>query len=359
METIFDPDFADYSPNHYGLGFFAAIAVEAQGVTIDLNGFTLEQSAEHALMQRFFALIELANAPFIQSVGPAQFVGATETFSPASDFVLKGPGTMGRSAHHGVHGNENTNVHIYGVTFQDFEVAAVSLNKVSGLTINECVVAHNRKDVPIVGLFSAARFIRPYLKKLTESNYSMHLRGASTDANTLYNSLLTTIHNVFKDVASNGSINPTTHQVEHQLFDNPKRVVDGPCYAFLGKFAATLEGLLCWVNPCPDLSFLSLTVHGRGPAVAGFADTRSSDLDVLSKDVFIEDNDIREITCWNNEVPAALEDSRPVNDVRGYVHSFTVNNDWPHQQGLTFCFDVSPALCFNSSRLLALTVKRI
>jgi hypothetical protein len=235
METIFDPDFTIYSPNNYGLGFFAAIAVQTGGVVIDLNGFTLEQSVEHALMQRFFALIELANAPFIRSAGPAQFVGTNETFTPASDFVLKGPGTLGRSSHHGVHGNENTNVRISEVTFKDFEVAAVSLNRVTQLTINDCTVLGSRKDVPVMGLFSAARFIRPYLKKLTESNYSMHLRGVTTDASTLYNNLLTSIKNVFDDVSKFGAINPSTHPDEHRLFDNPKRVVDGPCYAFLGK----------------------------------------------------------------------------------------------------------------------------
>jgi hypothetical protein len=47
------------------------------------------------------------------------------------------------------------------VTFLTFRnKAAVSLNKVKGLVIANCVVNGNRKDVPVVGLFSAARFIR-------------------------------------------------------------------------------------------------------------------------------------------------------------------------------------------------------
>jgi hypothetical protein len=60
-------------------------------------------------------------------------------------------------------------------------------------------------------------------------------------------------------------------------------------------------------------------VHGRGPAVGDFPDTRSQNVDVLSQDIFIEDNTIQQISCWNDEVLAALEDGRPVNDVRGYV----------------------------------------
>jgi hypothetical protein len=41
--------------------------------------------------------------------------------------------------------------------------AAVALNHVDGLLIENCQVNGNRKDVPVVGMFSAARFIR-YVK---------------------------------------------------------------------------------------------------------------------------------------------------------------------------------------------------
>jgi hypothetical protein len=50
FETLFDADLDKYSPNAYGLGFFAAIAIESHHVEIDLNGYALEQSPEHALM---------------------------------------------------------------------------------------------------------------------------------------------------------------------------------------------------------------------------------------------------------------------------------------------------------------------
>ena len=42
----------------------------------------------------------------------------------------------------------------------DFEVAAVSLNNVDDLEISNCNIIRNRQDVPVVGMFSAARFIR-------------------------------------------------------------------------------------------------------------------------------------------------------------------------------------------------------
>jgi hypothetical protein len=99
-EDLFDPDLTEFDANAYGLGFFTAIAIAAPDVKLFLNGFTIEQSAEHALMQRFFSIIELADAPFIKSVGPAQFVSG-EALVPASNVEILGPGTLGRSSHHG------------------------------------------------------------------------------------------------------------------------------------------------------------------------------------------------------------------------------------------------------------------
>lgn len=92
-----------YNRSSFGLGFFSAISVVASHVTIMLNGFTLEQSVEHSLMQRYFALIELANAPFIKDTGPAQFVSQGECFERAKNVNIIGPGTLGRSAHHGAY----------------------------------------------------------------------------------------------------------------------------------------------------------------------------------------------------------------------------------------------------------------
>jgi hypothetical protein len=65
----------------------------------------------------------------------------------------------------GIHGNENSNILIRDVTFRDFEVAAVSLNNVDNLRIQDCQVLRNRQDVPVSGMFSAARFLR-YVKHL-------------------------------------------------------------------------------------------------------------------------------------------------------------------------------------------------
>lgn len=309
-EDAFDPVFdGSLSANEYGLGFFSAISITSSDVTIHLNGFTIEQSAGHALMQRFFSIFELASSPFIPSVGPAQFVGDGEVFAPASNVNILGPGVIGRSSHHGIHGNDNTNVKIAAIEFRDFEVAAVSLNNVDNLEISDCDVVHNRHDVPIVGLFSAARFLRPYGKYLKElpGGYGMDMYNSTSEqiewrtAEDVYDKLIASINNVYEDVVvlGHGQIDATAHPEEYHLYNNPFNVVDGPCYAFL--------------------------VHGRGPAVGGQGESFNDiDATVTSSNVVIRDNTINDIKCWNNEVPALFGTCAgghgcAMNDARGAI----------------------------------------
>ena len=63
-------------------------------------------------------------------------------------------------SHHGIHGNDNSHIEVVGVEFMDFEVAAVALNNVDDLLIKDNIIYHNRENVPVVGMFSAAVFIR-------------------------------------------------------------------------------------------------------------------------------------------------------------------------------------------------------
>jgi hypothetical protein len=301
-DDSFQPDYSQYNPFSFGLGFFSAIAIETSNVTLDLNGFTIEQSKEHALIQRFFAVIELASAPFIPSTGPAMFVGDGETFRSANDVVITGPGTIGRSAHHGVHGNFNSNITIEKVTFVDFEVAAVSLNRVNNLVIRDCDILRNRHDVPVIATFSSAHFILPYLKVLAvQHDYSMTLRGESVRSSDAYNSLKQAIINVYDDVVLEGFINGTRHPMEYSLFNNPFRAIDGPCYA--------------------------IVVHGKGPAVGDFGEKLDVNRNNTCSNIEISNNSIRNIKCWNNEVPAAVDsdgeaDPVVITDARGAVLQF-------------------------------------
>jgi len=302
-DNAFVPDYDIYDENAYGLGFFAAIAVATSGVEIHLNEFTIEQSAGHALFQRFFAVIELADSPFIPSVGPAQFVADGNSFQAASDVRIIGPGTIGRSSHHGIHGNENSKIRIEEVHFKDFEVAAVSLNNIDNLKIENCFIEQNRQDVPVLGMYSAAYFIRRYAKKLTEVGFEMTLRGETVTAQHAYNNLNAAINTVYEDVVNGneGKINENDHPAEYELFHNKHRVVDGPSYA--------------------------IVVHGKGPAVGGQGESISDDRNATSSNIVIRNNKINNIKGWTNEVPAVVEDGVVLNDARGAVFQFVNSMD--------------------------------
>jgi len=70
---------------------------------------------------------------------------------------------------------------------------------------------------------------RPYGKILKEKGYKMNLRGEETTAAAVYDALIHSINNVYADVINgSGFIDPSTHPVEYQLFNNPFGAVDGP-----------------------------------------------------------------------------------------------------------------------------------
>jgi hypothetical protein len=141
----------------YRLGFFAAITVEhGEGTIIDLNGFRLACHPQFAMQQRFHALIELANQPFIPGQGPAQF---GRELRPARLAWIRN-GEMGRSSHHGIHGNGMHDILISDVTFRDYEVAAISLNGGRRIVIRDCQLEGTSTDVPVLGSYSAGRFVR-------------------------------------------------------------------------------------------------------------------------------------------------------------------------------------------------------
>jgi len=100
-------------------------------------------------------------------------------------------------------------------------------------------------DVPVLGSFSAARQMLPFVKNLKElaQPYAIQMRNVTTTSESVYDALVASIANVYRDVLSTGFINPSSHPDDHKLYHNVHKVVDGPCYAFL--------------------------VHGKGPAVGG------------------------------------------------------------------------------------------
>lgn len=231
-----------YNPRAYGLGFFAAITIQAKNVVLDLNGHTLEQSKEHALLQRFYANIELADQPFVVSQGPAHFGSTIES---AENVLIKN-GTIGRSSHHGIHGNGAKNIQIKNVDFVDFEVAAVALNGVEGLKIINST-ATNRKDVPVLGTFSSAQFIKPYIEFLFNKHSAITLRvqGVELSVSDIREKLRNSINNVYADIITNGGsyIDQGKHPDDYKLYHNVAHVVDGNSYGYLvNKLGVAVNG---------------------------------------------------------------------------------------------------------------------
>lgn len=228
----FQSNGGDYGDKEYMLGFFAAITVETSDVEIDLNNHKIEQTAEHALLQRFFTVIELASSPFLSTQGPHTFTTAHE-FVPATDVYIHS-GTIGRSSHHGIHGNDNTNIRISNVMFVDYEVAGVALNGVEGFNMQYCSLT-NRHDIPILGTFSAARFLQRYVDYLEaqSSTTTLRVQGTNLSITDIKTALKDSINHVHADIAASGSINETAHPVEHALFANSEGVIDGNSYGVL------------------------------------------------------------------------------------------------------------------------------
>ena len=137
----------------YSLGFFAAIAIECEGVILDLNSYTISMHPEFALMQQFFACVELGDQPFPFNSGPANF---GSDLRRARKVWIKN-GTLGYSAHQNLHGNDCSEVLVTGVTFKDSTVAGVSLNGARKIAILDCEFKGHRKDVKVRGAFNEIR----------------------------------------------------------------------------------------------------------------------------------------------------------------------------------------------------------
>jgi len=145
------PDITSTEYHHtlgYFLGFFAALAVETNGVVIDCQGNKLEMSAEFHKHQRFFALIELGSKPFIMGAGPPPFSRPQmnpQQFVAPNGVVIQNC-ELGLSSHYGIHGNDAQLALIHDITCKDFEVACISLNNCQHCALERINVDGNLKD---------------------------------------------------------------------------------------------------------------------------------------------------------------------------------------------------------------------
>ena len=212
----------------YHLGFFAAISVEANNVVIDLNGYRIDQHIAHQLQQRFYSCIELGSSPFIVSQGPSNF-GNTVVYP---EKVLIRNGTLGKSSHHGIHGNSSKDIIISDVNITAFEVAGLAINGSTNILCRNVRIHDNELNIPVVATYSQSRFIRSFLRNIINDNGSpgplITIKGVSKSGLDILNELEAEMANVY-DVVVNG--NGDISDYPNALFyENTHVGVDGCIY---------------------------------------------------------------------------------------------------------------------------------
>ena len=207
----------------YNLGFFAGITVESDNVAIDLNGFKIVQSPEFNLNQRFYAHIELASTPFIPKQGPSNF---GDTIKVPKNVMIKN-GVLGKSSHHGIHGNCMSNVTIEDVTFENFEVAAIALNGGNNICIKDCMIKHINVNIKTISLFSQSLFTLPHLKKLAAREPSLSINIKSKTK-----TILNIIEELEREVelATNYALNDAPY---NGILKNHTGLYDGNAYGIV------------------------------------------------------------------------------------------------------------------------------
>lgn len=299
------------NPNQFRLGFFAAICITTKDVDINLNGYSIEQSKENALLQRFFSIIELAEIPFLPTQGPHSF-GSTIMF--CSNIKIHN-GRLGRTSHHAIHGNGPSNVILKNLIIDDFEVAAIAINGGDSITIDNCSIGPNRKDLSVYGTFSSARFIQRYVDHLylkePKAQTILNIGNKIYNIVDIRNELMNSINNVYEDVIidsefTGGYININEHPNEFKLFHNNEKIIDGTAYGIL------FNKLGVAVNGFPNRTNLI---------------TETPSKNILIKNVVIKDLDanIREIIALTNSRDGAMID--PIGSVLQIFNIDTITGE--------------------------------
>lgn len=209
----------------YRLGFFAAIAIETTRVILDLGGHTLSQHKEHALMQRFFSCIELADQPFRSSQGPADF-GAS--LSSATMSWVKN-GCIGLSSHHAIHGNSCKDIWLSDLVFKNQEVASISINGGKGILVERCEDRGRRTGIPVLGAWSALRFATLFAPHLSS------LDSYSTYITTPLDNALEAVKRVFDSIIvhNDGVLDVEGDNSDLAFLKNTTGLLDGPGYGMV------------------------------------------------------------------------------------------------------------------------------
>mmetsp|Transcript_111722 Transcript_111722/g.326705 ORF Transcript_111722/g.326705 Transcript_111722/m.326705 type:complete len:593 (-) Transcript_111722:106-1884(-) len=209
----------------YFLGFFAAIAVEADNVEIDCKGHEIKMSERFHKHQRFFSIIELGSKPFKAGQGPPQFSSYITSPGPvrAPNNVHIHDCTLGLSSHHGIHGHATKGLKLANLTIHDFEVGGVSLNGASEVELNHLDVGPSLGNTFTAQLSQAifldhlANSILPRHDGLRDyvSSAIVKLRGEQKTAKEVFNKLRLDLRELLrsgsgplKEITGDGSLLP-------------------------------------------------------------------------------------------------------------------------------------------------------
>lgn len=212
----------------------------------------------------------MADQPFLPSQGPGDF---GPSISSASNCVIMN-GKLGLSSHHGIHGNNNCDILCKRLTITKFEVGGIALNGINKLNIKDVCINGKFEDVPVLGIFSAAVFLRIHTIFM--------LTGANIDAKEDLEEKLLSLENAIDlavvDILGSGQ---TIGQIDEnrestKVFINNKRTPDGTSYGIL--------------------------INGRGVAVGSYS--RHRPLEFVSKNITIERTSIVNISGHVREIVA-------------------------------------------------------
>lgn len=289
-------------PGPYSLGFFAAIAIETQGVILNLRGFTIKQSLEFYTLQRFFSVLELGNGPFVPKQGPGKF---GMNYIGAESVWIKN-GTLGLSSHHGIHGNKNTKLLISDLTITNFEAGGIALNQATDTIITRVQIHDSlgtKLKVPVNARFSGAVFLWRHYRSLlnqlaTQPNskkYCFTFGENSMSLAEIYQVLTNLVKHTVETVLSRGINNPVRFTGKsYQYFSNELGLPDG----------SAMYGVL---------------INKRGVAVDEFGSCNSECVNPnISQRVTVENVSINNLVLHPNETILILNEAgKPQTDFGG------------------------------------------
>jgi hypothetical protein len=261
-------------PGPYNLNFFAALTIETEGVVVDLNGHTIKQSKEHFLMQRFYANIELASAPFIGVQGPSPGISGAHASGKKVAIIN---GTLGLSSHHGIHGNGSKDILLAGLNIVDFQVAGISLNGLSNAVFKDITIKNSSKDVAVLSSYSQAIFALPFVERLLERkpDATIYIQGREKGVKDIYDELKNSIEKSRRKILKTG-------RTSDKLFHN--------------------EGGLS------DTNIYGLTLNVNGVLVGGFLKERPDKPDIGNDNIYLQGVTIDNICSHSREI-VGLSDS--------------------------------------------------